>query len=453
VATSSNLIAGDRIGTDVTGEFAIANGQSGVYVQNAPATTIGGTTAAARNIISGNGKAMDLKNNSDNCVIEGNYIGTDLTGTRPLGNGNGIGLEGISNSTIGGTAAGAGNVISENRNHGIDSFVIGSGNLAIQGNLIGTDYTGTRALGNTNSGIYIGGESNVTIGGTTAAARNVLSGNGDDGITTFGTGPGLLIQGNYIGTDITGTRPLGNGGDGINATFDGITIGGLAPGAGNIIANNGFGNPFDHSGVLVSGKYTPVLSNSIYNNQKLGISLSGGNQGLAAPVLTSANSMTFSSTIAGSLTAAAGIYTLQFFATPSPNVSGNGEGETLLGTSSLTVSGSSANFSLTFPTGFGAGTLITATATDQFGDTSAFSTFINGTGTGNGNRPPTVTVQASAPSVPAGGSVADTFTISDPDVLSDSGVVFSDTIPANTNFVAGTTSTGVPVTFASANAT
>ena len=114
-----------------------------------------------------------------------------------------------SDNTIGGTAPGAGNVISANGNWGI--WVSGdgaTGNL-IQGNKIGTDLTGTNALGNAYSAVEIdGGAANNTIGGTTAGAGNVISANRNNGISI--TDVGNLIQGNEIGTDVTGTVVLGN---------------------------------------------------------------------------------------------------------------------------------------------------------------------------------------------------------------------------------------------------
>ena len=168
-------------------------------------------------------------------VIQGNYIGTDITGTQDRGNTlDGIRIRaGASNTTIGGTAIGAGNVISANVDDGIDMEDT-TGNV-IQGNFIGTDATGTVALGNEDGIAIKVGAINNTIGGTTAAARNIISAS-DEGIQiTSATATGNLIQGNYIGTDITGTADLGNTNAGISInTASGNTIGGMAAGAGNL---------------------------------------------------------------------------------------------------------------------------------------------------------------------------------------------------------------------------
>src|SRR5207302_1233878 len=137
-------------------------------------------------------------------------------GTAAIGNGDGIDLVRANNNTIGGTVAGAGNVISGNSGTGI-ALADSSSNL-IQGNLVGTDAAGTAAVPNVAGvGISIGGGSTNTIGGTTAGARNIISGNGAGGnghgirfALDSTTDTGNLIQGNYIGTDINGTAALGN---------------------------------------------------------------------------------------------------------------------------------------------------------------------------------------------------------------------------------------------------
>ncbi len=269
---SGTIISGNRIGTDAAGNGILPNGGDGVYLQNAPTTTIGGTTAAARNIIAGNRNGLELFSNSDNSVVAGNYIGTNAAGTVALGNsaGTGILLQGISNLTIGGTAAGARNLISGNQN-GISSTFAGGTTIAIQGNYIGTNAAGTGAVGNRQSGIVLNGSTNVTIGGTAAAARNIIAGNAGDGINASFFTNTLVIQGNSIGTDVSGALALGNGGAGVNVASFGAVIGGIGAGAANIIANSG------QSGVIVSGINDSILSNSIYNSQNLGIELRGGN--------------------------------------------------------------------------------------------------------------------------------------------------------------------------------
>ena len=143
-------------------------------------------------------------------LIEGNFIGTDVIGTLPLRNGYaGVWVDDTDGGDmIGGTTAGAGNLISGNGSAGVQDF--GSGNNLIEGNDIGTDVTGAGPLGNGGPGvqIYTGGD---TLGGTTEGAGNLISGNAGVGVDTA-YGYATLIEGNKIGTDVTGTYPVGNTG-------------------------------------------------------------------------------------------------------------------------------------------------------------------------------------------------------------------------------------------------
>src|SRR5262249_4788392 len=137
--TSGNVVQGNFIGTDVTGTRALPNGFNGVEVRG-PNNLIGGPGPGAPNIISGHGVegvAVGAGGPDRDNRVEGNYIGTDVTGTLAVGNGNGVEVAGTINTTIGGTAAGAGNLISGNRNVGIITRS-DPGGLRIQGNLIGT---------------------------------------------------------------------------------------------------------------------------------------------------------------------------------------------------------------------------------------------------------------------------------------------------------------------------
>jgi titin len=199
---------------------------------------------------------------SDGNLIQGNYIGTDKTGTVALGNN--YGISGGSNETIGGSVPGAGNVISGNTNGwGID--LSGSQNL-VAGNLIGTSATGLAALGHgDHGGILLGSAADYnTIGGTTPLARNIISGNGGNKVVITG-GQHNLIEGNYIGTDITGTRVFGNQNGGIDIqSGDYNTIGGNTPAARNVISGNGsdgggFGS-FRAGGPLLMGTSSKAIT-------------------------------------------------------------------------------------------------------------------------------------------------------------------------------------------------
>jgi hypothetical protein len=219
--TSHNVAEGNFIGTDRTGLAALGEGIAGVNIEaGAQFNTVGGTTAAARNIISGNrfGVYIGGIGASDN-LVEGNFIGTDVTGIRALGN-TSIGVcivAGASGNTIGGTSAAARNVISGNAGPGVAIDGSGTTGNDVEGDYIGTDATGTYAVGNGNCGVWIsGGAQCNTIGGTTAASRDIISGNVAHGVYLLGAGTtGNVVEGDYIGTSANGTGRLGNSGDGV----------------------------------------------------------------------------------------------------------------------------------------------------------------------------------------------------------------------------------------------
>ena len=260
VATSAgNAIAGNYIGTDPTGSLDRGNGADAVHVQStAPNNRIGGTTPAERNVLSGNGEygarnGAGVGLGSTGNVVVGNYIGTDALGTAAVPNAGGVNFGAVNLGSHGNTVAG--NVISGNDAVGImmyngTAFVPTPRPTAIRGNYIGVGADGTTALGNRLYGIYLALDSiNVTIGGTTPAARNVIAGNGGfnivlDGVSHFWRGASnATIQGNYIGTDATGLSPSGTNTIGI---FDygttGLKVGGPTgvpgTGSGNVFANH-----------------------------------------------------------------------------------------------------------------------------------------------------------------------------------------------------------------------
>lgn len=273
---NNNLIQGNHIGVDAAGSLKRANGD-GIFLSNSSNNVIGGVALAARNVISGNLNGGVVVIGVGN-VIQGNFIGTDVTGKVALGNLSGVVTGSTSTSSIGnligGTAAGAGNLISGNVNG-----ILGAHGDTIQGNLIGTDITGTSALRNA-VGIDATFAENILIGGLVPGARNVISGNLREGVI-FG-GDGSKLQGNFIGTDVTGTLALGNGEGGVRAVRNPL-IGGTVPEARNVIAaNGGLGNIILNSvgfdfGPTVQGNYigTDVTGSRALSPFSVGIRIFG----------------------------------------------------------------------------------------------------------------------------------------------------------------------------------
>jgi CSLREA domain-containing protein len=245
-----NLVQGNRLGTDSSGLVAVANGNHGVLINGAPDNTVGGLVGGAGNVISGNhGSGVYLVGTAaaGNLVV-GNHIGTNLTATSQLANGeHGMTVVNAPDNTIGGTAAGAGNLISGNVSNGLYLSGSGASGNAILGNRVGTDSSGLGGLGNGTQGIRLNGAPGNLIGGSSPEAANVVSANGAHGIWVDGdAADGNRIVGNLIGTDATGTLPLGNAGHGLlikNAAFNEVL--------GNAISANGFAA----SGTRFSGVY------------------------------------------------------------------------------------------------------------------------------------------------------------------------------------------------------
>jgi titin len=235
----SNSIEGNLIGTDLKGARALTTSSGGRFgigilissVTTAGSNIIGGTNPSARNVIAGFQVGINLfaavsatpnsSNPTATTSVLGNYIGTDATGTKPLGNTVGLYINGIPRNVIGGTTPAAANVISGNQT---GLYLLGStatGNL-IMGNLIGLDPSGTIAEGN-HTGIFLDAASGNTIGGASPAARNVIAGNvnvgsdGSTGIYFFDAAAGNMVLNNFIGTDINGrtSRTLGQGDYGV----------------------------------------------------------------------------------------------------------------------------------------------------------------------------------------------------------------------------------------------
>lgn len=445
----NSIITGNYIGTNETATDTLGNYIGIEITEGADSTTIGGNTIAERNIVSGNEhigiRLLDVKH----CTVKGNYVGVDRTGTVALPNYDGVSLEGATKfCTIGGTTPAERNIISGNEAYGLPVFGAGAEGNIITGNYIGTDVTGTVAIPNTYGVLFDDGSFNNVLGGNTSAERNILSGNSAYGVFIYNMGTNSnIVRGNFIGTDVNGTTavpnavgivvdgaafkhvidsnvisgnlqqgiyiditgsdstliiknkigvavngdPLGNGSDGIRISQGPkYSLIGGTPAEGNIIANNG-GN-----GVYIMSPNDDnhlISCNSIYDNGELGIDLfplgvnpndagdgdSGPNEGMNYPeidtvIFVSGNNTTI---ISGTIdTQNPSTVSIQIYRS-APDSTGYGEGKEYLATVNPNISGSWADTL----TGLTASDFLTTLAIDQNNNTSEFSISRNTTET------------------------------------------------------------------------
>jgi len=403
---SNFAVEGCFLGTDPTGLTTIdRDNAEGVLIDSSATNVrIGGTTPAARNVISGNSStqiAFGCNNSAGGTghLIQGNLIGPDATGAaKPpfnfQGQNNGLNLcYGVSNVTVGGTTAAERNVISGNVGVGVNlasSFSNDVHDNTIRGNYIGTDVTGSARLGNGGGGIQINQGNNSVF-------DNVISANGGEGVAVSGSN--ISIQGNKIGTDAGGTAALGNSGTGVHTYNASAKIGGTGAGEPNVIAYNGTNASSGH-GVRIEGNTTgnAVRANSIHDNVGLGISFGGGGgtptpndpgdadtgpNGVQNYPVLSTLTPTVPETpetgvrIQGVLhSTPSTIFDLDFFSNPACVKFPKDflEGTNYLGSGVVTTDGSGTGIvDVTVPIGIAAGEHVSATATDPAGNTSEFS--------------------------------------------------------------------------------
>lgn len=486
---SGNVYLNNFVGTDASGSVGLPTNllnvaglslsSDGLLIEGVR-ETIGGTKPEARNILSGNNGAglrilqvsgASPGSSAENEVVQGNFIGTDVTGTKAVPNAaGGVVVFGF-NNTIGGKTTAERNIISGNYGHGVD--ITDSGNMVV-GNLIGTDVTGTQPVAN-DTGVYIQGPANI-IGGPDAGVGNVIAGNNNSGVAI--QNDGTVIQGNSIGVDANGDA-LGNGGDGVsiigsllsqNENFDGS--GNNV--SGNQIAFNGLSGVSVTSTAPFSGTGNDISGNHIDQNRRLGIDLLavsdpangvtpnhgtdvviGPNHDQNYPVLSSADGTGNSTSVSGALDSYPGTsFTIDFYASAGCDPSGNGEGQAPVGSLQVTTDSSghlAFNTSLSQNLG---GQVLTATArtgNPDFGiagtDTSEFSPCILITG-GTPNPPPARTAElelagsASPAPATANNSLSYAFTVTNhgPDVAPT--VLFTDVLPGSVSFMSAQASQG-----------
>ena len=378
------LISGNFIGTDPTGSVRAPGQDYAISIGNVPGVEIGGALPYSRNLLSGS-RLDNVFAIGPNTVIRGNLIGTNAAGDAAIAPdlefGRGI-IVGGANAMIGGPDTEHRNVISGHGDYGIEMSQ-NPGPVTIEGNFIGTDVTGTRPLANKNG--IIANNSVAVIRGNVIAA-SVLSG-------IVGGGPGLIIHGNFVGTDESATLDLGNGGMGIEPR-DALTIGGIGPGEGNVIAYNG--KSYGYSGVSTYASGVRIRGNRFFGNVPLGIDLleqsipdtgvtrndpgdidTGSNALQNFPLILSVTPGASTTHVAGILNSTATTsFDVDLYAVPLCQSPPQGylQGDAFLGTLVVTTDGSgNASFGTDVPQVLAPGQRVTATATDPSGNTSEFS--------------------------------------------------------------------------------
>ena len=243
VWSSSNVqILGNRIGTDINGESAIPNTNDGIHISNGSTEIIvGGVLSGSGNLISGNGfDGIEIRSATGN-LVQGNIIGLSSDGSSALPNKSGVEIDGANSNTIGGSVLSARNVIGGNTGNGIEIYNSASSNVVI-GNYVGVQADGNTAAPNGANGVWLAnGATQNTIGGASPAERNVVSGNGSDGVEFWNSNTiANTLIGNYIGTNASGTAAVPNLADGVRVGdgASGNTIGGTLIGESNVISGN-----------------------------------------------------------------------------------------------------------------------------------------------------------------------------------------------------------------------
>jgi parallel beta-helix repeat protein len=270
-ASSGVQIINNYVGINLAGTAALTNGEHGIIVNGSASSTV------TNNVASGNAVFGVFLTNSNNHVVKGNKIGVNAAGTAAVANTlTGLRFEVSNNAVVGGTAAGEGNTVSGNGEDGMRFQSVAT--ATIQGNFVGTNSAGTAAIPNAISGIYGTIDcTNHSIGGNTVAARNIVSGNTVNGIKYDTRCNDLIIEGNYVGTDVTGAgapATFGNGQIGIFLLNDCLRprIGGTTTAQRNIVSGNG------RTWVPGSGNGTGILFNGNITNAVI----TGNYIGLAA---------------------------------------------------------------------------------------------------------------------------------------------------------------------------
>ncbi len=381
-----NSVEGCFLGIAVDGTTKYTSG--GITIDHTGGVTVGGATNAARNLIVG---GITIIKGDSNTVI-GNYIGSKKTGAlAALGSNYGIDIQDSSYfNVIGGSTSAERNLISGGASVGVSIAGKQSHHNSVLGNYIGVAVNGSTALGNGRAGINLADSTHDN----TISANVIAANSTDEGGIWMDNAYSNIIQSNYIGTDAAQSASIGNGVSGnpcggiviMGASHDN-TIGGWNANEGNVIANNKSHGVVLQQGV---GKGNALLSNLIYNNDEMGIDIgwddapnsndnmdadSGPNDNQNFPQLDGAYATANDIVVSGTLNSKPNAtYKLQYFYNSACDVSGNGEGQTLIGTETVTTNSSGdAGFFKSFTISLSVGGYVSALATDASNSTSEFS--------------------------------------------------------------------------------
>ncbi len=370
-SASATSIAGNSIGG--LAPAILPNLGDGVQISGSSGNLVGSNT-----ILGSGANGILLISGANGNLIEQNFVGVSAAGQVSGNAFNGIIASGADHNTI------VGNVVGGNGTNGI-RIRSGATGSVVKGNFVGIGSGGV-VFSNFADGVQINdGAVQTTVGGTSTGAGNVISGNAANGVHLVdATTTGNTVLGNLIGTTLDGKTPRGNSGHGvfIETGSSNNGIGGTAAGSGNTIAFNG------GAGIFVgAGTGNDLGGNSIRANAGLGIDLAPagvtandpgdadtGPNGLQNfPILLSQGASGGTRSVSGSLQSAPNAsYRIDLYSSASCDPSGNGEGETFLG-STTTSTDASGTALFTMSASFVLPATLTATATDALGNTSEFS--------------------------------------------------------------------------------
>lgn len=466
-------IVGNYIGqlrTDGTDHGSGAIGGAAIHVRAAN-VTIGGVTAADRNVISGATQAILLDGaTTTGASVVGNYVGTTATGEGVIGIASDAILvqNGAALNTIGGATASSANVIVGSGRDAIRIEGTSTDDNTVAGNVIGVSASGSVRHGVAGSGVYItGGADRIVV------EDNLIAGAGANGVTVNGTSDAIRIEGNTIGTNASGNLDWGTGGDGIliqNGAANAV-VGGIVSGDGNTILYSGRTTSGAAGISILDTSTATVRGNSIHSSDGVGIDLgqtvndganindtgdgdTGGNTKLNTPQLTGV-SLTDAGTLSIDLDLSAvplGTYDVDFYAS-SDRDTGDVEGSRY----SFSLSGISSGFvgTINVPvSGLVPGEYVTAVAVDQAtGNSSEFSRHaVIVDGDAGGTQPSDLVVTSSAAGgldLNSGGANNSVLVVDDGNAVFDglSALTFevrfsTDSLAAGSTFASYTTDSG-----------